>query len=133
MTAPKLVRRARSAPKATRPSPRGRKGGVGSSFNAFLREMGDYEIVKSRAFDRVWDAIEHSEVAVGLKMRAQLMHALRRHIAENNLTPAIAAKRMGVAKSRIVALSCGDINAFDVEALLGMAHAAGFKPELKIS
>jgi len=95
--------------------------------------MGDYEIVKSRAFDSIWDAIEHSDVAASFKMRAQLMRALRQYIVENILTPAIAAKRMGVAKSRIAALSCGEINAFDIEALLGMARAAGFKTVLHIS
>jgi predicted XRE-type DNA-binding protein len=95
--------------------------------------MGDYEVVKSRAFDSIWDAIERSDVAPRFKMRAQLMHALRRYIVENDLTPAIAAKRMGVAKSRIAALSCGEINAFDIEALLGMARAAGFKTVLHIS
>ena len=133
MTTPKSVRRARSTPKSPLLSPRVRKGRVGSSFNAFLREMGDYEIVKSRAFDSIWDAIEHSDVAASFKMRAQLMRALRQYIVENILTPAIAAKRMGVAKSRIAALSCGEINAFDIEALLGMARAAGFKTVLHIS
>ncbi len=133
MTKSKSVKRARSAPNTSRPNPRNRRGRVGSSFNAFLREMGDYEVVKSRAFDSVWDAIERSEVAASFKIRAQLMHALRRHIAENNLTPAIAAKRMGVAKSRIAALSCGEINTFDIEALISMASAAGFKLDLTIS
>lgn len=95
--------------------------------------MGDYEIVKSGAFDNIWDAIEHSDVAVSFKMRAQLMRALRQYIVERNLTPAIAAKRMGVAKSRIAALSCGEINAFDIEALIGTASAAGFKLDLTIS
>lgn len=133
MTKSKSVKSAHSVPKSSRPNPRARRGRVGSSFNAFLREMGDYEVVKSRAFDSIWDAIERADVAPRFKMRAQLMHALRRHIVENDLTPATAAKRMGVAKSRIAALSCGEINAFDIEALLGMSHAVGFKIEMQIS
>lgn len=133
MTKSKSVKSVHSVPKSSRPNPRARRGRVGSSFNACLREMGDYEVVKSRAFDSIWDAIERTDVAPRFKMRAQLMHVLRRYIVENDLMPAIAAKRMGVAKSRIAALSCGEINAFDIEALISMASAAGFKLDLTIS
>lgn len=124
------------ASKSARKSPplRGpRLGHVGSSFHDFLKETGDYEVVTSRAFKSVWDALERPHVAARLRMRAQLMHTLRSYIADNGLTQAGAAKRMGVAKTRIAALTNGDINALNVEVLLGMAQAAGFKVSLRIA
>jgi len=131
MSTSKSAKRAR--PVAPASVARKRTGSVGSRFDDCLRETGDYEAVTSKAFENVWAALEPPDVAIGLKIRAQLMRTLRRYIADNAMTPAIAARRMKAPKSRIVALSNGDINAFNVEALLGMAQAVGFKLDLKIT
>ena len=75
-----------------------------------------------------------SRIARGTIAEEQLPGLMEAQRAEAETSQAdIAAKRMGVAKSRIAALSCGEINAFDIEALLGMARAAGFKTVLHIS
>ena len=77
MSAKRAAKKARAAPAK---SARRR---VGSSFDDFLRETGDYDAVKSKAIKRV--------------LAWQIGEAMR----EDGLTKAEMAKRMGTSRSQL--------------------------------
>jgi antitoxin HicB len=86
MSAKKVAKKVR----ATAPAKRVRRvaaararGRVGSSFDDFLRETGDYEAVKSKAIKRV--------------LAWQISEAMR----EDGLTKAEMAKRMSTSRSQL--------------------------------
>ena len=55
-----------------------------------------------------------AEAAV-LQMRANLMSDLRLYIVKQKLTQAQAAKRLGIAQSRVFDLACGKWDKFSLE------------------
>ena len=85
-------------------------------------------------FPSVWDAIEDTpEAAAHMKLRAELMMALERHIKAIGWTQAEAAKRLGVTQPRISDLTRGKIDLFAIDSLVAMLTAAGLKVELQVS
>ena len=58
-----------------------------------------------------------AEAAV-LQMRANLMSDLRLYIEKQKLTQAAAAKRLGIAQSRVSDLVCGKWDKFSLEMLI---------------
>lgn len=84
-------------------------------------------------FESVWDAIEDTPVeAANLKLRAELMIALRDHIARAGPSQAPAARRLDVAQPRISDLMHGKIALFGLDTLVSMAVAAGLRVELLV-
>lgn len=84
-------------------------------------------------FDSVWDAIEDTpEEAATMKLRSSLMRALQERIAHLGLNPAEAARRFGVTEPRITELLNGQINLFDLNALVSMAAKAGLDCEIQV-
>ena len=67
---------------------------------------------------------EPAEAAV-LQMRANLMSDLRRYIEENRLTQATAAKRLGIAQSRVSDLVRGKWDKFSLEMLITLEARLG--------
>ena len=67
---------------------------------------------------------EPAEAAV-LQMRANLMSDLRRYIEENRLTQAAAAKRLGIAQSRVSDLVRGKWDKFSLEMLITLEARLG--------
>jgi predicted XRE-type DNA-binding protein len=89
--------------------------------------------IKTRKFSTVWDAIEDTaEDAENMRLRSELMLALKKHIVHKSMKQAQAAKLFGVTQPRVSDLLRGKINLFGLEALVKMATAAGLHVELRI-
>jgi predicted XRE-type DNA-binding protein len=85
-------------------------------------------------FASVWDAIESDPgQAENMKLRSQLMMALRDHIAQEGLSQAAAAKLFGVTQPRVSDLVRGKIDLFSLDALVNMLAAAGLHIELQVA
>ncbi|HIF50497.1 MAG TPA: helix-turn-helix domain-containing protein [Thiotrichaceae bacterium] len=66
--------------------------------------------------------------AEALKIKAVLFDAIVTYIKENNLTQEMAAKEMGVQRSRIADVCRGKFAGFSIDALVAMAARAGLHP-----
>lgn len=85
-------------------------------------------------FESVWDAIEDTPAeAASMKLRSALMIALKARIEANGWTQAEAARVMGITQPRVSDLVRGKIALFGLDALVGMATAAGLHLEIRIS
>ncbi|TDR81527.1 helix-turn-helix domain-containing protein [Paludibacterium purpuratum] len=81
----------------------------------------------------VWDAIEDTPAAAeNMKLRSELIMALKNHIARSEMSQAQAAKLFGVTQPRISDLMRGKIDLFGLDALVNMAAAAGLYVEMHI-
>lgn len=63
--------------------------------------------------------------AIVLQMRANLMSDLRLYIEKQKLTQAAAAKRLGIAQSRVSDLVCGKWDKFSLEMLITLEVRLG--------
>ena len=68
------------------------------------------------------------EEAVLMRLRADLMEALRRTIEEREWTQQHAASELGVAQSRISDLTRGKWQKFSIDMLITLAVRAGLQP-----
>ena len=81
----------------------------------------------------VWDAIEDTPAeAENMKLRSELMMALKQHIARAQMSQAQAARLFGVTQPRISDLMRGKVNLFGLDALVNMAAAAGLHVEMRV-
>lgn len=68
--------------------------------------------------------------AENLLLRSRLMSEVRK--VARGLTKARAAKRLGVAQSRLNDLLRGEIDEFSVDALINMLNEAGMQVQLRV-
>ncbi|MDE3211019.1 MAG: XRE family transcriptional regulator [Pseudomonadota bacterium] len=81
----------------------------------------------------VWEAIEDTPAEVeNMKLRSELMMALKVHITRTEMSQAQAAKLFGVTQPRVSDLMRGKINLFGIDALVNMAAAAGLHVEMRV-
>ncbi|MCD9122503.1 MULTISPECIES: helix-turn-helix domain-containing protein [Cupriavidus] len=81
----------------------------------------------------VWDAIENTPAeAENMKLRSELMIALKNYITRSEMSQAEAARLFGVTQPRISDLMRGKINLFGLDALVNMAAAAGMHVEMRV-
>ncbi len=81
----------------------------------------------------VWDAIEDTPAeAENMKLRSELMMALKQHIARAQMSQAQAARLFGVTQPRISDLMRGKVNPFGLDALVNLAAAAGLHVEMRV-
>ncbi|WP_456281128.1 XRE family transcriptional regulator [Cupriavidus sp. JZ107] len=81
----------------------------------------------------VWDAIENTPAeAENMKLRSELMIALKNYISRSEMSQAEAARLFGVTQPRISDLMRGKINLFGLDALVNMAAAAGMHVEMRV-
>lgn len=73
------------------------------------------------------------EEAEHLRIRSNLMIAVRRLIEDRSLTQAQAAELFGVTQPRISNLVRGRIDLFSIDTLVDMLARAGIKVELNLS
>jgi len=71
--------------------------------------------------------------ARNLRMRSEVMTALRRFIEKEGLTQAAAARRLKVTQPRISDLTQGKISRFSLDTLVNMLVDAGLGVELRIT
>lgn len=70
--------------------------------------------------------------ARNLRIRAQLMDALREFIGREGLTQAAAAKRLRVTQPRISDLTRGKISRFSLDSLVNMLTDAGVEVDVRV-
>jgi predicted XRE-type DNA-binding protein len=70
--------------------------------------------------------------ARNLRMRSQMMTALRRFIEKEGLTHAEAAKRLRVTQARISDPTRGKISRFSLDTLVNMLTGAGLDIDIRI-
>ena len=87
-----------------------------------------------QTFDSVWDAIEDTPAeAAHMRIRSQLMIALRDHIEQSGMSQVQAAKILGVTQPRVSGLMRGKIDLFAIDSLIAMLFAAGLQVELRVA
>ena len=88
---------------------------------------------KKKRFSSVWDAIEDTPaMAENMKLRSELMMALKDHIKARGLSQADAATVFGVTQPRVSDLMRGKANLFGLDTLINMASAAGLRVEMRV-
>lgn len=89
--------------------------------------------MSKKRFASVWDAIEETPAqAANMKLRSELMMALKHHITRAGMSQAQAAQLFGVTQPRISDLMRGKIHLFALDALVNMAAAAGLRIEMRV-
>ncbi|MFT4571768.1 MAG: putative XRE-type DNA-binding protein [Candidatus Binatia bacterium] len=73
------------------------------------------------------------EEATVLQMRAKLMNDLRLYIEKNELTQVEAAKRLGIAQSRVSDLVRGKWDKFSLEMLITLEARLGRKVRVELA
>ena len=87
-----------------------------------------------RRYASVWDAISDTRAeAENMKLRSDLMMALKDYIEREKLSQAEAAERLGVTQPRISDLIRGKISLFSLDTLVTMVTSAGMRVQLKIA
>ena len=90
-------------------------------------------MLEIHTYRSVWDAIADSpEEAANLKLRSQLMDAIKAYIDHENLTQEEAAKRLGVPRSRVSELVNGRISKFTIDKLVNMAARVGLTTRITV-
>ena len=93
----------------------------------------DWNAMNNKRFDSVWDAVEDTpEDAENMKLRSELMAALKSHLTRTDMSQSQAAKLFGVTQPRVSDLMRGKINLFGLDALVNMASAAGLRIEMRV-
>ncbi len=72
------------------------------------------------------------EEAALMRMRADLMEALRRLIEERDWTQVQAAEHLGIAQSRVSDLVRGKWQKFSVDMLVSLAVRVGLQPAVSV-
>jgi predicted XRE-type DNA-binding protein len=89
--------------------------------------------MERQIFDNVWDAIESDPAeAASLKARSSLLIAIEQIVAGRGLREAAAAKRLGVAPSRLKGLCRGKIDEFSLDELVRLAAVAGLSVTFEV-
>lgn len=90
--------------------------------------------IRGQVFASVWDALEDSPTeAANMRMRSELMMAIRQAVAEWHVTQAAAARRLEVTQPRLNDLLRGRINNFSLDALTVLAARAGLDVHMQIA
>lgn len=89
--------------------------------------------MKVRTYKSVWDALEdRPEEAANMRLRSELMIALRTQVEGWKTTQARAAKRLRITQPRLNDLLRGHIDKFSLDALVALAEHAGLRVRLKV-
>jgi len=89
--------------------------------------------VSNRRYASAWDAIEDTPAEVeNMKLRSELMMALKKHITRTGMSQAQAAKLFGVTQLRVSDLMRSKINLLGLDALVNMAAAADLRVEMRV-
>ena len=89
--------------------------------------------MSNQRYASVWDAIENTPAEVeNMKLRSELMMALKNHITRTKMSQTQAAKLFGVTQPRVSDLVRGKNNLFGLDALVNMAAAAGLQVEIRV-
>ena len=89
--------------------------------------------VEFKTFPTVWDALfDDPKERSNLKMRSNLIIAIKQRVGEWSVTQKEAAKRLGITQPRLNLLLKGKINEFSLDALVGLLEPAGLEIEFNV-
>lgn len=89
--------------------------------------------MKEQRFDSVWDAIEKSPAeAANMKLRSEIMIAIRETVEAWKTTQTKAAKRLDITQPRLNDLMRGRIGKFSLDALMNLAVQAGLSVRIDV-
>jgi predicted XRE-type DNA-binding protein len=89
--------------------------------------------MERQTFASIWDAVEDTAAeAANMRVRSELMIALRTKIEGWNVSPAEAARRLGVTQPRLNDLMRGRLDKFSLDTLINLAAPAGLAVRLQI-
>ena len=95
--------------------------------------MTEAEGIPGQVFASVWDALEDRPAeAANMRLRSELMIAIRQAVAQWSTTQAAAAGRLEVTQPRLNDLLRGRINNFSLDALTVLAARAGVEVRMQI-
>jgi predicted XRE-type DNA-binding protein len=81
----------------------------------------------------VGETVVDTEAQTGsMKLRSELMSALKEYICRANLSQSQAAKVFGVTQPRISDLTRGKVDLFGLDTLVNMASTAGLRVEMRL-
>jgi predicted XRE-type DNA-binding protein len=89
--------------------------------------------METQPFKSIWDAIEDTaELAPHMRLRSELMIALRVEVEAWRTTQARVAKRLGITQPRLNDPLRGWMDKFSLDALVAFAERAGFEVRLRL-
>ncbi len=95
--------------------------------------MTEANAIPGQVFACVWDALEDSPAeAANMRLRSELMTAVKQAVAGWRLTQAEAAHRLEVTQPRLNDLLRGRIGNFSLDALILLAIRAGLQVRVQI-
>lgn len=95
--------------------------------------MTETDGIPGQVFASVWDALEDSPAeAANMRLRSELMTAVKQAVAGWGLTQAEAARRLEVTQPRLNDLLRGRIGNFSLDALILLAERAGLSVRVQI-
>ncbi len=85
-----------------------------------------------RTWPDIWAALEDdAALAANLRMRSNLMAAIRARVSGWNIPQVQAAKQVGISQPRLNALLRGHIDRFSIDSLIKIAATAGIEVNLE--
>jgi predicted XRE-type DNA-binding protein len=95
--------------------------------------MTETDGIPGQVFTSVWDALEDSPAeAANMRLRSELMIAIRQVVTGWSVTQAAASRRLEVTQPRLNDLLRGRINNFSLDALIVLAARAGLEVRVQI-
>ncbi len=95
--------------------------------------MTETDGIPGQVFASVWDALEDSPAeAANMRLRSELMTAVRQAVTGWGVTQAEAARRMEVTQPRLNDLLRGRIDNFSLDALILLAERGGLRVRVQI-
>ncbi|MCU7943576.1 MAG: XRE family transcriptional regulator [Candidatus Thiodiazotropha sp. (ex Cardiolucina cf. quadrata)] len=88
----------------------------------------------SRKYENAFDAIADTPVeALNMRLRADLIHEIRRKVETKGWTQKEAAEHLGITQPRVSDLFRGKLLKFSLDALVNMLAAIGSDVKLKVA
>ena len=95
--------------------------------------MTETDGIPGQVFASVWDALEDSPAeAANMRLRSELMVAVKQAVAGWGVTQTEAARRLEVTQPRLNDLLRGRIGNFSLDALILLAERAGLSVRVQI-
>jgi len=95
--------------------------------------MTEADGIPGQVFASVWDALEDSPAeAANMRLRSELMSAVKQAVAGWDVTQAEAARRLEVTQPRLNDLLRGRIGNFSLDALILLAERGGLRVRVQI-
>lgn len=95
--------------------------------------MTETDSTQGQVFESVWDALEDSPVeAASMRVRSDLLIDVQQAVARWELTPAEAARRLGVTQPRLDDMNRGHIDEFSLDDLIRLAVRAGLTVRVQV-